>query len=108
MKNLKKEKSGSWKQGILFPCCIFVIVLVAGVLGGLYFAHMSNMQNIDLLRQSVRKAVVQCYAIEGAYPPNVEYIEKNYGIKYNQEKYFIDYEIFASNVMPNIEVYEKK
>lgn len=108
MKNLKKEKSGSWKQGILFPCSIFFVVLVAGIVGGLYFEHMSNMQNIDLLRQSIRKAVVQCYAIEGAYPPDVEYIEENYGLEYNQEKYFIDYEIFASNVMPNIEVYEKQ
>ena len=66
------------------------------------------MQSIELLRQSVRKAVVQCYAIEGAYPPDIDYLEKEYSLEYNHDKYYIDYEVFASNVMPNVEVYERE
>ena len=83
-------------------------MVVTFVVGGISFTHMSNMQQIDLLRQTTKKAVVQCYAIEGEYPPNVEYLEEHYGLEYNREKYFIDYEIFASNVMPNIDVFERE
>ena len=40
----------------------------------------------DLSRQSaasaeaaVRRAVVQCYAVEGAYPADLQYLEERYG-----------------------------
>lgn len=111
MKNLKQAANvakRSWNMEILFPLFLFVFVAVAAVAAGKYFDYTSNMQSIDLLRQSARRAVVQCYAIEGTYPDSVEYLEKRYGLDYNHDKYFIDYEVFASNVMPNVEVYEKK
>lgn len=108
MKSLKSNKSVSWKREFLFPILVFFMVISIFVCGGFYFDYMSNMQNIDLLRQSARKAVVQCYTIEGEYPQDIEYLEKNYGLEYNHEKYFIDYEIFASNIMPNIDVFERE
>ncbi len=111
MKNLKQvaypvEKS--WKREILFPVILFLVVLIAAGMAGRYFDHTTTQQSIDLLRQSARKAMVQCYAIEGSYPSDIAYLEDNYGLEYNHEKYFIDYEVFGSNVMPNLEVYEKK
>lgn len=111
MKNLKQvaypvEKS--WKRELLFPAILFLVVLIAAGMAGRYFDHTTNQQSIDLLRQSARKAMVQCYAIEGSYPSDIAYLEDNYGLEYNHEKYFIDYEVFGSNVMPNLEVYEKK
>lgn len=108
MKNLKKGERSGWKRQILFPAVIFGVVAGIGIGAGIYFEDMSNMQNINLLRQSTKRAVVQCYAIEGAYPPDVEYLEENYGLEYNHEKYFIDYEIFASNIMPNVDVFERE
>lgn len=108
MKSLNMKKQSGWKQEFLFPGIIFLLVIGALLAGGFYFDYVSNMQNIDLLRQSARKAVVQCYTIEGEYPSNIEYLEKNYGLEYNHEKYFIDYDVFASNVMPNIDVFEKE
>ena len=88
--------------------CKFVLVIVTALVAGNYINYMTNMQSIELLRQSVRKAVVQCYAIEGAYPPDIDYLEKEYSLEYNHDKYYIDYEVFASNVMPNVEVYERE
>lgn len=108
MKSLKIDHHSDWKEEILFPVMVFVAVILVLVAGGVYFDYMSNMQNIDLLRQSARKAVVQCYSIEGEYPQDVEYLEENYGLEYNHEKYFIDYDLFASNVMPNVDVFEKE
>ena len=108
MKNLKKKKQSKWKKEISFPITVFCVMVATFVVGWVSFEHMSNMQQIDLLRQATRKAVVQCYAIEGEYPPNIEYLEEYYGLEYNHEKYFIDYEIFASNIMPNVDVFERE
>lgn len=111
MKNLKSAVSQperGWKRAFVFPVSIFVLTLVLAGMATSYFQRASNLQSVDLLRQSARRAVVQCYAIEGSYPADVTYLEENYGLHYNHEKYFIDYQIFASNVMPDVEVYEKK
>lgn len=108
MKSLSMKARSEWKQEFLFPGIIFLIVISTLLAGGFYFDYISNMQNIDLLRQSVRKTIVQCYTIEGEYPSSIEYLEQNYGLEYNSDKYFIDYELFASNVMPNVDVFEKE
>lgn len=111
MKNLKMatgERETRQRWQILFSIMTFVVMIGAVVGITLYFEQFSRMQSIDLLRQSARKAVVECYAIEGSYPQDIEYLEENYGLDYNHDKYFIDYEVFASNVMPNLDVFEKK
>lgn len=108
MKNLKKKKKRGWLTSILFPGFTFTAVIAILIVGVFRFEAMSDMQNIDLLRQSTKKAMVQCYAIEGRYPPKIEYLEENYGLIYDHEKYYVEYDVFASNVMPNVDVFEKK
>ena len=69
----------------------------------------------DLSRQSaasaeaaVRRAVVQCYAVEGAYPTDLQYLEERYGLQINHRRYIVDYNILAPNVAPQITVLEKE
>ncbi len=56
------------------------------------------------LEETVRRAVVACYATEGCYPPSLEYLEENYGLRINKELYTVIYEVFSSNLMPDITV----
>ena len=58
----------------------------------------------ETLKKAVTRASVQCYAIEGRYPPSVEYLEENYGVQINRKKYNVFYDGFASNVMPEINI----
>ena len=69
----------------------------------------------DLSRQSaasaeaaVRRAVMQCYAVEGAYPADLQYLEERYGLQINHRRYIVDYNILAPNVAPQITVLEKE
>ena len=69
----------------------------------------------DLSRQSaasaeaaVRRAVVQCYAVEGAYPADLQYLEERYGLQINHRRYIVDYNILVPNVAPQITVLEKE
>lgn len=59
------------------------------------------------IKEAIEMACVQCYAIEGSYPPDLEYLRDNYGIVLDHDRYYYYYEVFASNVMPVVEVYEK-
>lgn len=56
------------------------------------------------IRDAVRRAAMECYAVEGVFPPEVSYLEENYGLVINHDAYIVSYEIFASNVMPDVRV----
>lgn len=64
-------------------------------------------QGKSLLEDVLRRTAVACYASEGFYPPDVDYMLEHYGLQYDAEKYVIRYEVFASNLMPDITVLEK-
>ena len=49
-----------------------------------------------------------CYASEGVYPPDLEYLKDHYGVQIDEERYTVFYERFAQNLMPDITVLEKK
>ena len=40
----------------------------------------------------------------GPWSSATEYLEENYGIQIDRERYYVFYEGFASNVMPDITV----
>lgn len=98
-RNFLKEVLGKIISLALFPCMI-----VAFVMGILLFSQKADVKGADTLRDALRRASVQCYAIEGRYPPSVEYLEKHYGIQIDRERYDVFYSGFASNFMPDITV----
>ena len=59
------------------------------------------------LEVSVRRAAVTCYAVEGIYPPDLDYLRQHYGIQVDEKHYDVFYEVFGSNIMPDITVVEK-
>ena len=78
-----------------------VALFAAAVLN---FSGRTGAREEETLRKAVARASVQCYAIEGRYPPSVEYLEENYGVQINRKKYNVFYDGFASNVMPEITI----
>lgn len=61
----------------------------------------------EAVRDAVVRSTVQCYAVEGVYPPNLAYLEEHYGLRVNQDTFIVSYDIFASNQMPDIRVLVK-
>lgn len=61
-----------------------------------------------LLEEAVRRCAVACYAAEGFYPSNIDYLQAHYGLQYDEESYIIHYQSEASNLMPDITVLERK
>ena len=55
--------------------------------------------------EGVRRAAVHCYAIEGQYPESVDYLEENYGLRIDHDRYLVHYDIFADNILPEITVF---
>lgn len=87
---------------------IVVLVLMAASLAGmLRFWRDADPQRTEMVVEAIRKAAVQCYALEGSYPPDVDYLRAHYGLQLDEARYAVRYEVFASNIMPDIEVHER-
>jgi hypothetical protein len=50
---------------------------------------------------------VSCYALEGQYPPDIAYLQEQYGLQIDMDRYMVHYEVFAENIMPDITVLER-
>ncbi len=103
MKNRFGEKEKG-QGGLIISVVIFVLILAVFLYGINDVSAKSESESIKQLNTAVRHAVVHCYAEEGQYPPNIAYLEEHYGLQYDHSKYIIDYQSFATNVMPEISV----
>ena len=89
-----------WLAGI---ACAAVAALATGAIAGRIGRGVSE-EELALLSQQVRRAAVACYASEGRYPQSLDYLEHEYGLRYDSVRYAVRYDAFASNVMPDISV----
>lgn len=85
---------------------ILILVLFAGMLDELESDRAEENQH--QLEQILRRGCMTCYASEGIYPPNLDYLEEHYGIQIDRERYTVYYDIFGSNLMPEITVLENE
>lgn len=103
-------RSGNFMKKFTRHLPKLLLVLAVMVIVAVFLHAVSNLdsgrelEDKKQLEENLRKAVVACYAIEGAYPPSIEYLVETYGIQYNREKYVIKYEYIGSNLIPDITV----
>ncbi len=101
------RKSGrTWfKRTALAAILVLAVVAVYAFTG--VTQKSAGEQGLAITRRSVQRAAVQCYALEGVYPPTLEYLKQHYGVAPNEELYFIDFQYIAANLMPDITVLER-
>ena len=91
------------KRSVILGICVLLCFLLS--LSRLENAHQEAGK--QQLEDALRRTAVACYAVEGFYPPDVDYMVQHYGLQYDEDSYRVHYEIFASNLMPEITVVEK-
>lgn len=92
--------------GALLSGLIFLLILFLAIQGIASVSETTSQKSLESLEAALRRDVVHCYATEGFYPPSLEYLEEHYGLTYNKNRYWIDYQPVGSNLMPDITVLE--
>ena len=90
--------------GLYATILLFVAVAAAAVWGLGRTGASASEQGLEATERMVRRAVVECYALEGAYPPDLDYLEAHYGIRIDAERYYVYYRAYGQNIMPEIAV----
>ena len=106
MKTEKKRELSSLVLKIFEIAVILAVIAVS-------FLSVSGMKKNTLdngserLENSIRKAVMSCYATEGVYPDSLEHLRDQYGLQIDDDRFFVRYTVFAENIMPDITVTER-
>lgn len=100
---IKRKKNG---LGLWGYCCVLGVLLLFFIVSTNRMYETSSEESCRLLTKAVMETAVHCYAIEGQYPRELDYLEENYGLTYNHDKYMVHYELMGANLMPGIFVTE--
>ena len=95
-----KRTKRRWIAAVGAFCAVLLVALA------LYSGTTNNLaaQGEESLRQVILNSAKQCAAVEGSYPSSLDYLEKKYGLSVNHKDYLVTYEVFASNVPPQVTV----
>ena len=86
---------------------IFVALILAFVLLVNNITNKNSGRELQIVRDAVKNAALTCYAVEGSYPESLDYLREHYKLAYNKERFVVEYDAFASNLMPTITVRER-
>lgn len=104
MGRMYQKSNTSWRLAALAAALIVLLTLCFGLAAGRGWSRDLEQQSQEAVRAAVVRCAAQCYSVEGAYPQNVQYLEEHYGLVLNHRKYIVSYEVFSSNLMPEIRV----
>lgn len=98
----KSNRRKKWLAGMIAVLLVLCVCLSALWVKG---AQQSvREQKLDAIRENVLSAAVQCYAVEGVFPPDLEYLETRYGLVIDRDRYVVTYDAFSTNIMPDVTV----
>ncbi|HWQ58126.1 MAG TPA: hypothetical protein VN540_03825 [Clostridia bacterium] len=98
----KRHTGLPWWSGLLVTAAVFASCLALMLCGIENTRRSATQRELEIVEKAVNRAVVACYATEGFYPPNIDYLVENYGLEIDQTRYYIYHEAFASNVYPTV------
>ena len=96
------KKKKNYKPLLLLLLVLAAAALIWSFAGG--SREKLNEESCTAIREAIRRSALQCFVVEGVYPPNLTYLEENYGLQVNTEDFYITYDAFASNLPPDIKV----
>ncbi|MCM1024375.1 MAG: hypothetical protein NC395_10010 [Prevotella sp.] len=102
---MKKKKANKL---YILSAALFVAVAVWFVISADNAGSAAGEKRTEAVYRSVMNGASLCYSIEGEYPPDLKYLEENYGVRVNSEKYIVDYSYFGANIRPTVTVIEKE
>lgn len=91
-----------------FPTVILFIIIATILVWSVGDVSRTSLnEGQTITENSIRRAVITCYAYEGSYPESIEYLKEYYGLRVSDD-YEVRYNVFAPNIMPDIRVTRKQ
>lgn len=92
---------------IYIGIALFALFLVLFLAGVQIMGSGNSDRQEEALRSAMERDIMHCYALEGFYPPSLDYIEEHYGLTYDSSAYIVDYQPVGNNIYPNYTIIRK-
>lgn len=103
-----REKTHAGSFPIFVSACLFAAVLLVFGYGVSSVSGRTEQEESRTLEEAVARGITYCYAAEGRYPTSLSYLKEHYGLFYDENKFFIDYQPMGANIMPDVTIIRKK
>lgn len=100
-----REQKGM--RGVMISVVVFFVIVLlfcAGIDGA---SQKARREQKSSLEDAVWRSITQYYAIEGRYPESLETLKEEYGLQYDSEEFFVDYQVFGANLIPDVTVLDR-
>lgn len=87
---------------MLYLVCPVILVLFWVMIHSVDQSTVDRQQ--DSLQNAIDRDIIHCYAVEGFYPPSLSYMEEHYGLTYDKDLFFVDYQPVGSNMRPEVTI----
>ena len=105
VKNIYKKSAWDFLRAAILPVLFTAVIMTMIVYGLRQTSEASSAEGLRILEDSIRRAAVMSYAIEGRFPESLGYLEETFGIHIDRTRYVVHYRVFATNVLPEIAVF---
>lgn len=92
----------------LLSVAAFLILLLLFLGGIRSVSDTTAAKQLESLQTALSRSIAQCYAVEGMYPPDLQYLKDHYGLTYDETEFLVAYEAYGSNLMPEVTVLRKR
>lgn len=93
---------------VMLPVAAFVLLLVLFLGGVRNIGAATLARQQESLETALSRSISQCYAVEGIYPPDLEYLKAHYGLTYDESVFFVDYVSYGGNLRPEVTVLRRQ
>lgn len=101
-----KKKTHTYRKFVLSLCAFLLIV-------GIFYQGIQSVSTSTRRRQkeslenTLTRSITYCYTVEGTYPQSLDYLKEYYGLMYDEDLFFVDYQVMGSNILPDVTIIEK-
>lgn len=98
------KKNGGVMANLHLSTLAFLLLLALFLIGITSVNKTTIEKQQESLQTALERDVLHCYAVEGFYPPSLDYIKEHYGLSYDEDTFYVDYKPIGSNIMPDMTI----
>ena len=108
MRRFQYKKQLHTPSGFLLSVCVFLLVIILFIQGTTSLSGSTTARQKEALEHAITRSMTYCYSVEGIYPESLDYLKEHYGLRYNEDLFYVDYRITGANLMPDITIIERE
>ncbi|MCL2810838.1 MAG: hypothetical protein FWD25_03000 [Clostridia bacterium] len=101
---INMQKKRGVHRALYISLAVFVLAVVVIVTMVGQMSLRVDAEQTARLREVLHRAAISCYAVEGRYPPSLEYLVEHYSVVIDYGRFIVNFDVISPNTMPMIEV----